>query len=147
MDDITGSLARGAAANPVKTAAAPPPPSPPPWPDGGPPVPATSAAVAAIMAPPLPMPMEYGADIGSALSIQALRARWAGIRSAHPQLFEGLAPSVTLRQTPLSNRPELRLVVGPLANADAAAQLCAALLPYRLYCHPTLFAGQHLALD
>lgn len=99
------------------------------------------------MAPPLPMPMEYGADIGSALSIQALRARWAGIRSAHPQLLDGLAPTVTLRETPQSNRPELRLVVGPLANADAAARLCAALLPYRLYCHPTLFAGQHLALE
>ena len=45
-------------------------------------------------APALPLPMEYGVDIGSAVSIQALRARWAGIRSAHPQLFEGLAPTI-----------------------------------------------------
>ena len=148
MDDVTGSIANQAAkAGAAAPATAPAAPPPSPWPSTAAPVPATSSAVAAIMAPPLPMPMEYGADIGSALSIQALRARWAGIRSAHPQLLDGLAPTVTLRETPQSNRPELRLVVGPLANADAAARLCAALLPYRLYCHPTLFAGQHLALE
>jgi hypothetical protein len=91
--------------------------------------------------------MEYGADIGSALSIQALRARWAGIRSAHPQLFDGLVPTVTLREIPRSNSPELRLVVGPLVSADAATRLCAALLSSKLFCEPTIFAGQHLALE
>src|SRR5580692_3956701 len=73
VDDVTGSIARQAQATP-----------PPPWPDG-PPVPSTPAAIAAVLAPALPLPMEYGVDIGSAVSIQALRARWAGIRSAHPQ--------------------------------------------------------------
>jgi hypothetical protein len=140
MDDVTGSIA----AQSGKTAAAA---ASPPWPDPGPPIPATPADIAAIVAPPLPLPMEYGVDIGSALSIDALRARWVGIRSAHPQLFNGLAPTVTLRQTRRSNRPELRLVVGPLTDADAATQLCAALLSYRLFCQPTLFAGQHLALE
>ncbi len=136
VDDVTGSIAQQA-----KAAAAPP------WPDNGPPVPATPAAIAAVIAPALPLPMEYGVDIGSAVSIQALRARWAGIRSAHPQLFDGLAPTISLSEMPPSNRPELRLVVGPLASADAAARLCTTLERFRLTCQPTIFAGRHLALD
>src|SRR5579864_6747080 len=63
VDDVTGSIARQAKAT-----------APPPWPDSGPPVPATPAAIAAVVAPALPLPMEYGVDIGSAVSIQALRA-------------------------------------------------------------------------
>jgi hypothetical protein len=135
VDDVTGSIARQAKA------------TPPPWPENGPPVPATPAAIAAVVAPALPLPMEYGVDIGSAVSIQALRARWAGIRSAHPQLFNGLAPTISLSETPQSNRPELRLVVGPIASADAAAKLCTTLGRFRLTCQPTIFAGRHLTLD
>jgi hypothetical protein len=136
VDDVTGSIAQQAKA----TAA-------PPWPENGPPVPATPAAIAAVIAPALPLPMEYGVDIGSAVSIQALRARWAGIRSAHPQLFDGLAPTISLSEMPPSNRPELRLVLGPLASAGAAAKLCTTLERFRLTCQPTIFAGRHLALD
>ena len=136
VDDVTGSIERQAKAT-----------TPPPWPDSGPPVPATPAAIAAVIAPALPLPMEYGVDIGSAVSIQALRARWAGIRSAHPQLFDGLAPTISLSELPPSHRPELRLVVGPLVSADAAAKLCSTLERYRLTCQPTIFAGRHLALD
>jgi hypothetical protein len=136
MSDVTGSIARQAQA--AKNA--------PPWPDG-PGAPSTPAAIAAVLAPALPLPMEYGADIGSALSVQALRARWLGIHSAHPQLFDGLVPTVTLREIPRSNSPELRLIVGPLVSADAAAHLCAALAAHRMFCEPTIFAGQHLALE
>jgi hypothetical protein len=77
----------------------------------------------------------------------ALRARWAGIRSAHPQLFDGPAPRIALGETQQSNRPELRLVIGPIASADAAAKLCKTLERFRLTCQPTIFAGRHLALD
>jgi hypothetical protein len=136
VDDVTGSIARQAQST-----------APPPWPENGPPVPATPAAIAAVIAPALPLPMEYGVDIGSAVSIQALRARWAGIRSAHPQLFDGLAPTIALGETQQSNRPELRLVIGPLPSADAAARLCTTLGRFRLTCQPTIFAGRHLALD
>ena len=58
----------------------------------------------------------YGVDIGSAVSIQVLRAHWLGIRSAHAQLFEGLTPVVKLHEVPHTGRVELRLVVGPLAK-------------------------------
>jgi hypothetical protein len=139
ISDVTGSIARQA--QDVKNI-----PSPPPWPSG-PAVPSIPAAIAAVVAPALPLPMEFGADIGSALSVQALRARWLGIHSAHPQLFNGLVPTVTLREIPRSNSPELRLIVGPLVSADAASHLCAALAAYRMFCEPTIFAGQHLALE
>jgi hypothetical protein len=91
--------------------------------------------------------MEYGADIGTAASIQALRARWVSIRSAHPQLFAGVVPTVLLSGLPPFGHPELRLVVGPLASAGAAAQLCASLQRFHQFCQPTIFAGQHLALE
>jgi hypothetical protein len=96
--------------------------------------------------PLAPVP-QYGVDIGSAVSIQVLRARWLGIRSAHAQLFDGLMPVVMLREAPHTGRVELRLVVGPLANAEAAAKICTALERYRLGCQPTLFSGQHVALQ
>ena len=139
MDDVTGSIAQ------QQTQATAVPPVP--WPDPGAAEPTTPAAIAAVMTPALPLPMEYGADLGGAVSMPALRARWAGIRSAHPHLFEGLAPTVALSQQSPPNRPELRLVVGPLASADAAARLCASLGRSHISCQPTIFAGQHLALD
>jgi hypothetical protein len=168
MDDITGSVARQIEAVKAQAAA-------PPWPADAQPVPVTPAVIASIVAPAMAPPSglgvplstrppvavptqpavnaaaeapnQYGVDIGSALSIQALRARWLGVRSAHAQLFEGLTPTVVLRQLPQSERAELRLVVGPLANSAAAARLCAALAPYRLFCQPTLFDRQHVALQ
>lgn len=138
-------------------AAAAPLPAPQHAATPAPPVPSPHAAApapnAAAPAPhaespaPAPPPPQYGVDIGSAVSIQVLRARWLGIRSAHAQLFDGLMPVVMLREVPQTGRVELRLVVGPLANAEAAAKLCAKLVPYRLSCQPTLFSGQHVALQ
>jgi hypothetical protein len=115
------------------------------------PLPPSPLTPAAIQWPPdaaaSASPPAYGADIGSALSIKALQARWAGVRLAHPQLFEGLEPVVTLRENARSNRIELRLLVGPLPSAEAAAQLCASLAAFRLFCQPAMFEGRHLALQ
>jgi hypothetical protein len=141
MDDVTGSITQQIAA--AKTGGV----ILPPWPDNQPPRPPTAAAIAGALAPSGPMLTQYGVDIGSAVSIPTLRARWAGIRSAHPGLFDGLRPVVTLKQVSRSNRVELRLVAGPLASADAAAKLCADLALYRLFCQPTPFAGPYLALE
>jgi len=155
-----------AAASPAKSAIAEPPAGPAPAPAGAaapalahaatpapavavphPAAPAPNAAAPArIEAPAAPAP-PYGVDIGSAVSIQVLRARWLGIRSAHAQLFDGLMPVVMLREVPQTGRVELRLVVGPLANVEAAAKLCTELVRYRLGCQPTLFSGQHVALQ
>jgi hypothetical protein len=41
----------------------------------------------------------------------------------------------------------LRLVVGPVADAEAAARLCMTLSAARRYCQPVAFEGQRLALN
>jgi hypothetical protein len=92
-------------------------------------------------------PPAYGADLGSAVAVQTLRARWAGIRTAHPDLFAGMQAVVMLNETARPKHGELRLVVGPLPGQGAAVQLCATLATFRLSCQPTSFAGQHLALQ
>ena len=96
---------------------------------------------------PVAKPREYGVDIGIAPSIQMLHARWLGIRSAHSQLFQGLTPTVTLRETPRTKRIELHLIAGPLASSEAAARLCLELAPYRLYCHPIILGPDRVALQ
>jgi hypothetical protein len=169
MDDITGSVTRQIEAVKAQSVS--------PWPAGAAPVPATPAVIASIVLPkvpppagldtPLPLlppgapaaqpasvaavspgsPAGYGVDIGSALSLQVLRARWLGIRSAHPQLFNGLTATAVLREIPQTNRAELRLVVGPLVDAEAAAQVCASLAPFRLFCQPAAFDPHNVALQ
>jgi len=109
--------------------------------------PEASANLPPIASLPAVKPHEYGVDIGNALSIQVLHARWLGIRSAHAQLFAGLMPAVTLREMPKTRRIELHLVVGPLASSEAAARLCLELAPYRLSCHPTVLAPDRVALQ
>jgi len=171
VDDMTGSITRQIEA--AKAAALP---SPAPWPGDAPSAPTMQTNVESVAAPivpplaglesPLPpvsaasaaeqsvpdaaasaTPPAYGADIGSAPSMKALRARWAGIHSAHAQIFEGLQPVVTVKDNSRSNRLELRLVVGPFANAERAAELCASLAAFRLSCQPTMFDDRHLALQ
>lgn len=158
LDDMTGSISQQIEAAKVASA-----PASSPWPSDEAPLPLTPATLAAMIAPvapppaglamPLPpdaaapaSPPAYGADIGRAPSMKALHAQWTALHSAHPELFEGLQPVVTLKDNSRSNRAELRLVVGPFANAERAAQLCAALSSFHLFCQPTMFDRRHLAL-
>jgi hypothetical protein len=112
--------------------------------DGPSPRQATSALTGAAEGP---QSAAYAVDLGSAVSIQTLKARWSGTRSAHPQLFVGLQAVATLKEIPRSKRAELRLVVGPLPSPGAAVELCATLASFRVSCQPTNFDGQHLALQ
>jgi hypothetical protein len=160
---MTGSISKQIEAAKLTSSQAPAP-----WPTDQQPVAETPAVDTAIFAPsamlsypdaaaagaassPLdavlaPRPGAYGADIGSASSIKTLQTRWTGLHSAHPQLFDGLHPSVTLRENARSRRTELRLVIGPLPNAEAAARLCTALAAFKQPCQPTMFDGR-LALQ
>ena len=147
IDDVTGSLGKRIEAADAS--------------ENGPTVSATALATASLA--PVPSPAmqsytdafapgttahgEYGVDIGSGLTMQTLRARWLAIYSAHPQLFEGLKPIAAIKEAPHGSRIELRLVAGPLPEAHAAAQLCAALAAFRLFCQPTTFEGQRLAVQ
>jgi len=89
---------------------------------------------------------EFGVDIGGDPTFDGVRALWTSVRTAHPALFDGLRPVVAVREGGKSGGLELRLVVGPLSNAGAAARLCASLTAAGLACQPTVFDGQRFAL-
>jgi hypothetical protein len=114
---------------------------------------ATSAALAtngAEHAPPettASLGQAYGVDLGSASTMKALHHRWASLRTAHPQLFEGIQPVVSIKENPRTGRTELHLIVGPYANAETAAQFCDFVVPFRVSCQPAMFDGSRLALQ
>ncbi len=143
----------------------------PPWPDSAPPVPMTLADVAVMVKTVSPPPSEaaeatpaatsraetatpettasvgqpYGVDLGTGPTMKSLNHRWASLRAAHPQLFDGVQPVVSIKQNPRTGRNELHLVVGPYANAETASQFCDFVIPFRLNCQPTMFDGSRLA--
>ena len=89
----------------------------------------------------------YGVEIGGASSIKGLHARWAGFRATFGTILDGLRPVVSVRDNPKTRRNEFRLVIGPFANAAAAAQLCATLTVAQLPCQPTMFDSRSFALE
>jgi hypothetical protein len=89
----------------------------------------------------------YGADIGSAISMKALNARWSEVRSSHEELFENLRPVAAVKDNPRTNRVELRLVIGSFANRAEAANLCASLATFHISCQPVMLDGQQIALQ
>jgi len=89
---------------------------------------------------------EFGVDLGPALSLARLRARWNTLQANHAPLFDRLRPLVALREPVKGGPIELRLVVGPLTDAAQAIQLCAALAGTQFSCQPAAFEGQRLAL-
>jgi len=93
-----------------------------------------------------PSKVEIGVDLGPAASLQKLRARWLAFKAAHGSLVDGLQPVISLRDMGSGRPVELRLVVGPLADVEAATRFCAAIVGGPYACHPTVFDGQHLAL-
>lgn len=109
------------------------------------PVPLPPVRVAAAPSEPAPPPKpEYGIDLGSAASLEALRVHWAAVKANYGPLLAGLRPLAA--QHP--RRPSgvtYRLVAGPLPNMAEAAQLCARFPPMRTGCRPTKFSGAQLA--
>ena len=141
--DVSGSTVAPA---PAPSAAAPPPPLPPAAPPARVQTPSPAKPAAPGASSSSVAPKQYGVDIGTAVSVAALRARWTEMRAAHPQLLQGLTPTAFPRDAQ-PNRSELRLVLGPLPNSDAATHLCTSLAPYRISCQPTGFDDQHVALQ
>lgn len=88
---------------------------------------------------------EFGADIGGGASIEALRDLWTSARGTHGALFDGLRPVIAVRDL-RRDAVELRLIVGPLANATAAAKLCASLSASGWTCRQAVFDGQRMSV-
>ena len=68
---------------------------------------------------------EFGLDLGSASTVEALRTAWTAALRRHGPLLEGLQPVVQMRERPRPGGSELRLIAGPVPNAATAARLCA----------------------
>lgn len=173
MEDVTGSIERessrsgnlppasapaASAPAPIPAATAPAKPSP------GPTVTATIAA-----APPgRPGPLldwsrlddsqaaafgpaesasnqgDFGIDLGGGANFGAMHGLWSSARSKHANLLDGLRPLISIRESTKPGKLELRLVAGPVANAAAAARLCASLAANGWACRPAVFDGQKL---
>jgi hypothetical protein len=105
--------------------------------------PVTTAALAAENARTAPASKtEFGVDIGSAPDLDTLRTMWNQTRARYPALLSRLHPVFSVQE----GTPELRLIIGPLPNASAAARLCAALGAGDILCSARVFEGQRLAL-
>ena len=173
MRDLNGAIKQqieAAKTDAIKTAK-----QAPPWPDSAPPVPMTLADVAVMVKRISPAPgsaadsapsapaantaeqvpadasgslgQAYGVDLGTASTMKTLHQRWAALRTAHPQLFEGVQPVVSVKQNARTGRTELHLIVGPYANAETAAQFCDYVVPFHVNCQPAMFDGSRLALQ
>jgi hypothetical protein len=90
---------------------------------------------------------EFGLDLGSATTVEALRTAWATALRRHGTPLEGLRPLVQMRERPRRAGRELRLVAGPLPNAAAAARLCLSMTAAGAICAPAIFEGQRLAVQ
>jgi hypothetical protein len=89
---------------------------------------------------------DFGLDVGSDATVDGLRALWLSLRQRYPNFLASLRPVIAVREIGKSGTVELRLVLGPFADAAAAARLCGTLTVAGQSCEPTVFDGQRLAL-
>jgi hypothetical protein len=108
----------------------------------------TRVAAAPPTANPLPeaSPNGFAIDLGTATNVNTLRAHWGSVKTAHAALLDGLRPLVSVRTSARPGFTEFHLVAGPIADADVATRLCAALTSVRVPCRPATFDGQRLDL-
>jgi hypothetical protein len=87
-----------------------------------------------------------GVDVGGAANFDALRALWHSTKNNDPSLLDDFYPLVATRENSKTHAAELRLIIGPMPDAEAAAQLCVTLASAHQYCQPVAFEGQRLAV-
>ena len=90
---------------------------------------------------------EFGVDLGSANSVNGLRALWQGLlKSRSNAPLTALRPIIVIKESANGPGMQLRLVAGPLNDAGAAARICAVLTENKRPCETTIFDGQRLSL-
>ncbi|HWF94234.1 MAG TPA: hypothetical protein VG291_04670 [Xanthobacteraceae bacterium] len=87
-----------------------------------------------------------GIDVGGAGNYQGLRTLWHATKNSDPALLEGLYPLAAVRENGKTHGADLRLVVGPIADAETAARLCTTLAASHHHCQPVAFEGQRLSM-
>ena len=90
---------------------------------------------------------EFGVDLGSANSVNGLRALWRGLLKSRANApLAALRPIIVVKEVTSGLGMQLRLVAGPLNDAGAAARICATLTENKRACETTIFDGQRLSL-
>ncbi len=118
--------------------------------------PATTVTAAISPSDPVPSEMpsasivrrtEFGVDLGSARSIEGLRAMWRGAVKTNAQHLASLQPIIVVKERNDGLGMQLRLVAGPLTDAAEAAKVCAGLLTEsNRACETSVYEGQRLSL-
>ena len=85
---------------------------------------------------------ELGVDLGGARSMAIMHMRWATVKANFGPMLEGLHALVAHDRRP--NAIPYRLLVGPIPNGAAAAQICSRMAASRVTCRTTRFAGEPL---
>jgi hypothetical protein len=107
---------------------------------------ARSSTAADDPAASVPTVADFGVDLGGANSVDGLRALWASLRAKHAPLLKGLWPIMLVRDRSKPGTFDLRLVAGPLPNAEHTTRLCATFAALGVSCQPAVFNGQKMAL-
>jgi hypothetical protein len=127
-----------------------PDPSPEPKtsakPDEAPLAEANAGTVEANEAAPSPVQKtEFAVDLGTANSVNGLRALWRGLAKANGELA-ALSPIIMVKEGNAGLGMQLRLGAGPLNDAAAAARICASLAERQRPCETSVYDGQRLAM-
>jgi hypothetical protein len=94
--------------------------------------------------PPAPTKIEYGIDLGSATSLEALRIHWAAVKANYGPQLVGLHPVISHYKRQ-GGGVTYRLIAGPVPTVAAARELCTRFRTLRTGCRPAKFAGAQLA--
>ncbi|MBR0757962.1 hypothetical protein JQ604_37775 [Bradyrhizobium jicamae] len=90
---------------------------------------------------------EFGVDLGTANSVNGLRALWRGLlKSKSNAALTALKPIIVIKENTNGLGMQLRLVAGPLNDAGTAARICAGLSLNQRTCETAIYDGQRLAL-
>ncbi|KWV57456.1 hypothetical protein AS156_39840 [Bradyrhizobium macuxiense] len=90
---------------------------------------------------------EFGVDLGTANSVNGLRALWRGLlRSKANAPLAPLRPIIVIKENTNGLGMQLRLVAGPLNDAGTAAKICAELSLNQRTCETAIYDGQRLSL-
>ncbi|GKQ51056.1 hypothetical protein [Bradyrhizobium sp. Ce-3] len=91
---------------------------------------------------------EFGIDLGTANSVNGLRALWRGLlKSKGNAPLAALRPIIVIKENSNGLGMQLRLVAGPLNDAGTAARICAGLSLIQRTCETAIYDGQRLALN
>ncbi|WP_349627736.1 SPOR domain-containing protein [Rhodopseudomonas sp. BR0C11] len=86
---------------------------------------------------------DFGVDLGAANTVEGLRGLWRKLSKTQKAL-KGLQPIIMIKEN--GNATQLRLVAGPIADAAAAAKVCAALGSADRSCEASVYDGQRLPM-